>query len=90
MTAVLSALAILAAMGLVILRSIKGPTVQDRILAANAFGTNTVAFILLLAFMVDDMMFLDIALVYALINFITTVALLKYFRHGRLDDGELP
>ncbi len=70
---------VLAGMGLVLLRALLGPTVYDRILAANAFGTKTVAFIALLCLVFEDTIFLDIALIYALINFIATIAFLKYF-----------
>lgn len=79
-------LALLISMGCVIVRGTLGPTVYDRLLAVNAFGTNIVVVIALLAFLVDDMMFLDIALVYGLINFITTIALLKFVKHNSFDD----
>jgi len=84
MLVIAAMLAILTAMALVLLRGILGPTLHDRILATNAFGTNTVVAISLLAFMDDNPMFIDIALIYTLINFITTVALLKYFQYGQL------
>lgn len=74
-------LILLVAMCLVLVMAIKGPTVYDRILAANAFGNKTVALIAVLSFMIDDSGFLDIALIYALINFISTIALLKYFKY---------
>lgn len=70
---------VLAGMALVVLRVLLGPTLYDRILAANVFGTKTVAFIALLCLVFEDTMFLDIALVYALINFLATLAFLKYF-----------
>lgn len=79
-----AALAILLSMVLILVRGLTGPTVYDRILAANLFGTKTVLLIAVLAFLVEDMMYLDVALVYALINFIATVALLKYFKYGSL------
>lgn len=77
--------AVLVSMGLLLLRGLVGPTVFDRILAANLFGTKTVLLIALIAFLVDNTMYLDVALIYALINFIATVALLKYFKHGTLN-----
>ncbi len=73
-------IAIVISMALLLLRCITGPTTYDRILAANGFGTKTVVLIALLGFILDEMLFLDVALVYALINFITTVAFLKYFK----------
>lgn len=75
-------IAVLVSMGLVILRGLVGPSVYDRILAANAFGTHTVVAIALLGFLTDTMFFLDIAMTYALINFVSTIALLRYFRYG--------
>ena len=75
-------IAILVSMGLVLLRAIKGPTLYDRTLAVNNFGTVTVLFIAVFGFLTGRPDFLDIALVYALINFITLIAFLKYFEYG--------
>ncbi len=74
--------AILAAMLITLCRALLGPTIYDRILAVNVFGTITVLFISLFGFLTDRPEFLDIALVYALINFIATVAVLKFFEYG--------
>ncbi|HAL85982.1 MAG TPA: cation:proton antiporter [Deferribacteraceae bacterium] len=68
-----------------IIRMLKGPTVFDRILAANLIGTKTVILILLLGYIYGRPHFSDLALVYALINFIVTIALLRYMEKGRLD-----
>ena len=75
--------AILVTMALALVRAIKGPTIYDRILAVNAFGTLTVVLIAVHGFLAGRPEFLDIALVYALINFIATIAVTKYvkFRH---------
>lgn len=70
-------LAILATLALALARALMGPTVYDRIAAINMFGTKTVLLIAVYAFMSDRMDLLDIALVYALINFIGVVAVLK-------------
>ncbi len=70
---------------LVIYRVIKGPRICDRVLAVNAIGTKTVVLLALIGFMYERPQFLDIALVYALINFIATIAFLKYREMGRLD-----
>jgi multicomponent Na+:H+ antiporter subunit F len=70
--------AIVVAMGLALLRAMLGPTVWDRILAVNSFGTATVLMIALLGALADRTDYLDVALLYALINFIATVALMKY------------
>ena len=72
-------LAVLVTMGLALIRAFRGPTVYDRILAVNMFGTKTVLFIAVFGFLTGRPGFLDIALVYALINFISTVAVLRFF-----------
>lgn len=77
-------ISLLVAMVLTILRAINGPTIYDRILAANVFGTITVVTIVLFGYYFEYLETLDIALIYALINFITTLAFLKYSRHKSL------
>ncbi len=71
-------LAILVVMILAIIRGVIGPTLYDRILAVNMFGTKTVLLIALLGFVKGRPEFLDIAIVYALINFISVVGVLRY------------
>jgi len=73
---------LLLGMLLTLVRALRGPTVYDRILAVNVFGTITVLFIAVHGFLQGRPEFLDIALVYALINFIGTVAVLKFFEYG--------
>ena len=80
----LGALAVLAAMCLAMVRALRGPTVYDRILAVNHFGTLTVLLIAAVGFLSGRPEFLDIALVYCLISFIATVAVLKFFEYGDL------
>ncbi len=75
---------ILLTMAMTLLRALRGPTLFDRILAVNMFGTSTVLGIAVLGFVTGRPAFLDIALVYALISFITTIATLKYFEYGSL------
>jgi multicomponent Na+:H+ antiporter subunit F len=77
-----AAVAILVTMGLALARALKGPTVFDRILAINMFGTKTVLLIAVIAFLSGRMDVLDISLVYALINFIGVVAVLKLVEQG--------
>ena len=77
-----AALGIMVCMALTLVRALLGPTVYDRILAVNSFGTKTVLIIAVLGFMSGRPDFLDIALVYALINFISTIAILKFIRFG--------
>ena len=74
-------IAILFGMGLLLLRAFIGPTLYDRILAVNSFGTKTVLALGLLGFVMDRPEFLDIAITYALINFVSTIAILKFFRY---------
>ena len=57
-----------------------------RVLAANAFGTKTVLMISVMGFLTGRPDFLDIALLYALLNFIGTIAVLKFFRYRTLGD----
>jgi multicomponent Na+:H+ antiporter subunit F len=76
--------AVLLTMALALIRALRGPSLFDRILAVNMFGTSTVLGIAVLGFVTDRPAFLDIALVYALISFITTIATLKYFEYGSL------
>lgn len=83
-------LAVLTAMVLVLARALLGPTVYDRILALNSFGTKTVLIIALYGFLTGRPDFLDIALVYALINFAGTIAVLKYFEYGDLGVASPP
>jgi multicomponent Na+:H+ antiporter subunit F len=77
-------LALLVCMAMTLARSILGPTVFDRILALNSFGTKTVLLIAVLGFLTGRPDFLDLALVYALMNFIGTIAVAKYTRFGDL------
>ena len=80
-----AALALLATMGLALIRAVKGPTVYDRILASNTVSTKTVLLISVLGFLNGEAEFyLDIALMYVLIGFIGTVAVLKASEFGNL------
>ncbi len=76
--------AIVVCMALTLTRSILGPTVFDRILAVNSFGTKTVLLIALIGYLSGRPAFLDLALVYALMNFIGTIAAMKFTRFGDL------
>ena len=71
---------------LVLLRLYFGPTLYDRVLASNVFGTQTVLFIGVVGFLFGRPDFLDIALLYALINFVGTIAVLKFFRYRSIGD----
>jgi multicomponent Na+:H+ antiporter subunit F len=81
---VVAALAILVTMSMAMIRALLGPTVYDRVLAVNMFGTKTVLIISVLGFLSGRPDFLDLALLYGLINFIGTLAVLKFFEFGDL------
>lgn len=70
--------AILVVMIMSIMRAVLGPSFYDRILAVNMFGTKTVLLISLLGFLMGRPEFLDIAIVYALINFISVIGVLRF------------
>ena len=74
------AFALLITMGIALIRATIGPSVYDRVLAMNMFGTKTVLLLAVLAFMVGRPDFLDMALAYALINFIGVLAVLEFFQ----------
>lgn len=76
-------IAILVVMLLALIRAFLGPTLYDRILAVNMFGTKTVLLIAVLGFLAGRPEFLDIALVYALINFISVIGVLRYFEYAK-------
>ncbi len=83
-----SAVVIAAGMALALGRAVLGPTTYDRILAINAHGTKTVLLIAVIGFLTGRPDFLDLALVYALINFIGTLAALKVFKYDRMGDEQ--
>lgn len=80
--------ALVLAVALVLVRGFLGPTVYDRVLAANTIGTLAVGLMAAHGFLNDRPEFLDIALVYALLNVLSTLAILKFFRFGSLGDPE--
>ena len=73
-------LALLVTMALALTRALLGPTVYDRVLAVNMIGTKTVLLLSVLSFLFGRPDFLDLALAYALINFIGVLAVLEFFR----------
>ena len=74
-------IAVLATMLLALTRALLGPTLYDRLLAINMFGTKTVLFIAVAGYWAGRPEFLDNALVYALINFIGTIAVLRFLHY---------
>ncbi len=75
---------VLVAMSLALVRAIMGPTVFDRVLAANMFGTKTVLLIAVSGFLSGRPEWLDLALLYALMNFIGMIALLRFSKFENL------
>ena len=81
-----AALALLATLALLLVRAIKGPTVFDRLLASNTIGNVAVLLLAVIGFLTGRPDFLDLALVYGLLNIVGTIAVLKFFRHGSLGE----
>lgn len=79
-----ASIAVMLALALAVTRAILGPTVFDRVLAANTTGTLAILLLAVIGFLMGRPEWLDIALVYGLLNLIGTLAVLKYFRHGDL------
>ena len=82
-----ASIAVLVVMALALLRAFLGPSLFDRILAINMFGTKTVLLVAVLGVISGQSSFLDIAIVYALINFISIIAVLRFFEYGRQKDA---
>ena len=80
--------AVIVTMSLALIRAGLGPTVFDRILALNMFGTKTVLLIAVIGFLTRRPDFLDLGLVYALMNFIGVIALLRFSKFGHFADPE--
>jgi len=80
--------AVLVTMALALIRAWRGPNVFDRILAINMFGTKTVLLIAVIGFLTGRPDFLDLALVYALMNFIGVIAVLRFSWYGHFGDPE--
>ena len=77
-------LAILFALVLAVVRALRGPTVFDRLLAANSIGTAAILLLAVFGFITERPEFLDIGITYALLNLIGTLAVLKFIRYGDL------
>ena len=85
---IIVSLAILATMVLALIRALLGPTVYDRVLAVNMFGTKTAMLLAVIAFLMDRPDFLDLALAYALINLVGILAVLEFFQNRPRDAQE--
>ncbi|MEN8245833.1 MAG: monovalent cation/H+ antiporter complex subunit F [Thermodesulfobacteriota bacterium] len=74
-------------------RAIAGPTILDRLIGVNAIGSKTTTLLILIGLMYHRVeMFVDIALAYAMLNFITVLAASRYFqkRKGLYDESANP
>ncbi len=85
-----AALALLVTLALALARAALGPTVFDRVQAGNTVGTVSMLLLAVMGFLNGRPEFLDLALVYGLLNVISTIAVLKFFRHGNLGDPGAP
>ncbi|MDG2243873.1 MAG: monovalent cation/H+ antiporter complex subunit F [Rhodospirillaceae bacterium] len=85
---VAAALAVLVSLGLALVRVIKGPTIFDRLIAGNSVGTLSVLLLAVIGYVFGRPAFIDLAITYALLNVIGTIAVLKFFRYGDLGAGE--
>jgi multicomponent Na+:H+ antiporter subunit F len=81
-----ASIALLVALALVLVRAALGPTVFDRVQAANTVGTLAVLLLSVFGFLTGRPDFLDLALTYGLLNVVGTIAVLKFFRYGDLGD----
>lgn len=81
-----TAAALLVALLLALARAVIGPTVFDRVLAANTVGTSAVLLLAVIGFLTGRPDFLDLAIVYGLLNVVGTIAVLKFFRYGSLGE----
>lgn len=79
-------LALLATVVLALARAIRGPTVFDRLLATNTAGTVALLLLSTIGFLNGRPDFLDLAIVYGLLNVVGTIAVLKFFRYGSLGE----
>jgi multicomponent Na+:H+ antiporter subunit F len=83
-----AAIALLVTLSLILVRASLGPTVFDRLQALNSAGTCALLLLAVIGFLNGRPEFLDLALVYGLLNVIGTVAVLKFFRYGTLGDPD--
>ena len=84
--------AILVTFTLAVIRALKGPTVFDRLLAANSVGNCAILMLAVYGFLTERPEFLDLGILYALLNIVGVLAVLKFFRFGDLSHpgGEEP
>ncbi len=81
-----ASIALLVTLALALARAMLGPTVFDRLQAANTIGTVAMLLLAVIGFLTGRPEFLDLALVYGLLNVVGTIAVLKFFRYGDLGE----
>jgi len=81
-------LALLLAIALTLVRVIRGPTIFDRVIGGNSIGTLSVLLLAVIGYVFGRPEFIDLAIIYALLNIIGTIAVLKFFRYGDLGSDE--
>ena len=82
-----AAIAVLVFLIVAVMRALAGPTVFDRVLAANSIGTAAIMLLAVFGFLTERPEFLDIGITYGLLNIIGTLAVLKFIRYGDLSHG---
>ncbi|WMS87844.1 monovalent cation/H+ antiporter complex subunit F [Pleionea litopenaei] len=88
MILITTTIALIVVMAMALVRAFKGPSVFDRVLAGNLFGTKVVLLIAVLGFLSGRPDFLDIALTYALINFISVIGILRFVEITKRTNNE--
>ena len=82
-----AACALLVTVALAVARAALGPSIFDRLQAANSIGTCAMLLLAVMGFLTGRPDFMDLSLVYGLLNVLGTIAVLKYFRHGDLGNS---
>jgi multicomponent Na+:H+ antiporter subunit F len=83
-TVLISAIVLMSLQFLSMIRLMKGPSTADRIIALQVMASKVVAMIVLIAFLTNQDSYLDVALVYAMMGFVTVFAVARYIEKGSL------
>lgn len=79
---IFSILFLSATIFLCMLRAIKGPSASDRLIAINVISTKTIMLILIVSFLLNETYFVDVAIVYALISFLSSIVISKFIENS--------
>ena len=79
-----TALLIVVTIILALYRATLGPEVYNRVAAVNVIGTKTIVLLVIIGYIFERPLFFDISLLYALLNFIGTLAFAKYLERGEV------